>query len=163
MARWLPALVLCGTLAACGREGTKPPPDKKSPAAPPTDTAALPAPIQAPAAVSAPSPAPAPRPASPPAGPEAGSGYETRCEVAQAQVNGYVSNKGTDTYQVSGITKFVLNAGDGISRMGVGAMANAIVGPKETALVATAPLNQKLDNDEACRFEVEGAIRKLSR
>lgn len=88
--------------------------------------------------------------------------YATRCVVVEsASVEGYATNQSLDVYEVVGQVRFVFASGDSISRPAITTPANSLLPPGQTVRVVSAKLAFRPQAGETCRFEVEGALRKL--
>lgn len=88
--------------------------------------------------------------------------YETRCAIIGLNaVQGFVTNQSLDSYEVTGPVRFVFSANDSMSRPAITVAASSLVPPGQTVLAASAKLAFQPQPGETCRFEVEGALRKL--
>ena len=80
--------------------------------------------------------------------------------VDSNSVDGYVTNLGSDTVQVTGEVRFIFSEENSMSRPAIVYPANTLVPAGQTARVARVKLAFQLRPGETCRFEVADAIRK---
>jgi hypothetical protein len=88
--------------------------------------------------------------------------YTTRCVVVELNsVEGYVTNQSLDSYEVSGQVRFVFSAQDSMSRPAIVTPAASLIPAGQTVRVTSVKLTFRPLAGETCRFEVEGALRKI--
>jgi hypothetical protein len=76
-------------------------------------------------------------------------------------VEGYVTNQSPDPYAVNGQVRFVFSAQDSMSRPAIVTPADSLIPPGQTVRVTSVKLTFRPQAGETCRFEVEGALRKI--
>jgi hypothetical protein len=88
--------------------------------------------------------------------------YTTNCVVVELNsVEGYVTNQSPDPYAVNGQVRFVFSAQDSMSRPAIVTPADSLIPPGKTVRVTSVKLTFRPQAGETCRFEVEGALRKI--
>jgi hypothetical protein len=86
--------------------------------------------------------------------------YETRCLVVDAMtVEGYVTNNGPVTLQVTGPLRFSFSMENSMSRPTVQVQATVLVPPGRTVRVARQELPGAILPGESCRLDASDAVR----
>lgn len=82
------------------------------------------------------------------------------CEIVGEEVVGYLRNESDETYFVEGPVKFAFHSRLSMSREEMQMIGNGIVTPGQTVVVARGRLTAPRGEEEQCRLDVSGAVRR---
>ena len=96
-----------------------------------------------------------------PVAPQAPPSVETDClTVPPDSVEGYVTNKSADYWQIDGVAQFTFSDASSYQKS-IGVEVHTTVSPQERKLVVHTRPPFVLQKGEPCRFDVQGIIRKV--